>query len=78
MFQATFDLGISALFCSDRICMCNRDFAGSYTSLTPFKVFLESAYGWKDSQTLRRKSFCLSEPYLGLVFGVKHYIILSG
>lgn len=78
MFQATFDLGISVFFSSDRMCMCNGDFAGPYTSLTPFKAFfLESAYGWKDSQTLRRKSFCLSELCLGLVFLGKtlHYFV---
>lgn len=75
MSQATVGLGISVFFSSNRMCTCCGHPEGPYTSLTPFKVFLQRACGWKNSRTRRRKSFSQSELCIILVFWVKYCII---
>lgn len=77
MFQATVDVGISALYSSNRMCTWYK----VRQVPIPHSCLLKPssrkvAYGRKTSQTLRRKSFRAPELGMGLEFGVKRYIIL--
>lgn len=77
MFQATVDVGISALYSNNRMCTWYKVLQVPI----PRSCLLKPS-SWKvvcgsqTSQTLRRKSFRPPELCMGLEFGVKHCIIL--
>lgn len=77
MFQATVDVGISALYSRNRMCTWYK------VPQVPIpRSCLLKPSSWKvacgrqTSQTLRRKSFSPPELCMALEFGVKHGIIL--